>query len=63
MFPKYDFSPSAADASKIAAMRQELREIARALRELAAGTLPRAPDLLPDDLRAKVERIQLRRAA
>ncbi len=62
MFPKHDFSNPAPDASEMAAMRQELRAIARELRSLATGA-PRAPDLLPDDLRAKVERIQLRRAA
>ena len=60
MFPKHDFNSPAFDATDMGAMRDELREIARHLRALAQ---PRVPDLLADQIRAQMERIQLPRAA
>ena len=63
MFPKHDFDQAASDAGSIAAMRDELREIARELRLLAIGAAPRTPDLLTDQIRAQLDRIQLPHAA
>ncbi|CAM3057098.1 hypothetical protein SPAN111604_01530 [Sphingomonas antarctica] len=63
MFPKHDFFPPASEAQDLAAMREELRGIARELRSLSAGSAPRTPDLLADQIRAQIERIQLPRAA
>lgn len=63
MFWKHDFTLPASDADEMAAMRHELRDIARDLRALAARGERRMPDLLADQIRAQIERIQLPRAA
>ena len=63
MFPKHDFNSPAFEASSMAAMRDELREIARELRAMSAAAEPRMPDLLADQIRAQIERIRLPHAA
>lgn len=50
-------------AEDMIAMRQELRAIARDLRALSIGIVPRTPDLLADQIRAQIDRIQLPQAA
>ena len=63
MFWKHEFALPASEAAEMAAMRDELRSIAQELRSIAAGVAPRTPDLLADQIRAQIERIQLPRAA
>ena len=65
MFWKPEFSTPADGADDFAGVREELRDIARQLRALSAsaGAPPRTPDLLADQIRAQIERIQMPRAA
>ena len=62
MFWKPEFTLPA-EPDDIAKVRAELRDIARQLRGIAAGAPPRTPDLLADQIRAQIERIQLPKAA
>ncbi len=63
MFWKPEFTLPAGEPDDMAGVREELRDIARQLRALSAGAKPRTPDLLTDQIRAQIERIQLPRAA
>jgi hypothetical protein len=63
MFWKPEFKLPATEIDETQAMREELREIARELRALAANAQPRTPDLLADQIRAQIGRIQMPRAA
>ncbi|HTI30743.1 MAG TPA: hypothetical protein VL405_01325 [Sphingomonas sp.] len=63
MFWKPEFSIPADGSDDFAGVRDELREIARQLRALSDAPPPRMPDLLADQIRAQIERIQMPRAA
>jgi hypothetical protein len=63
MFWKPEFTLPVGEPDDMAGVREELRDIARQLRAISAGAQPRTPDLLADQIRAQIERIQLPKAA